>query len=67
MSDLYAPVSGEVVAVNDALQDTPENVNNDPYGMGWILKIKMTDGPNWTLAGRRGLRHVRAIAVRKAP
>lgn len=43
VSDLYAPVSGEVVAVNDALEDTPETVNSDPYGEGWIIKVKMSD------------------------
>lgn len=42
VSDLYAPVSGEVVAVNEALNDAPELVNDDPYGKGWMLKIKMT-------------------------
>ena len=42
VSDLYAPVSGEVVAVNEALNDAPELVNDDPYGEGWMLKIKMT-------------------------
>ena len=39
-SDVYAPVSGEVVAVNDAVADAPETVNKDPYGAGWILRIK---------------------------
>ncbi|MEO0796612.1 MAG: glycine cleavage system protein GcvH [Verrucomicrobiota bacterium] len=39
-SDLYAPISGEVVAVNDGLEDSPEIVNNDPYGEGWMIKIK---------------------------
>ncbi len=38
-SDIYAPVSGEVIAVNDALADTPEDVNNDPYG-SWFFKLK---------------------------
>ena len=42
VSDLYAPVSGEVIAVNEALQDAPEQVNDDPYGSGWMLKIRMT-------------------------
>ena len=42
VSDLYSPVSGEVVAVNEALDDAPELVNDDPYGKGWMLKIKMT-------------------------
>ena len=42
VSDLYAPVSGEVVAVNEALIDAPEQVNDAPYGGGWMLKVKMT-------------------------
>lgn len=42
-SDLYAPVSGEVIAVNEALDDAPENVNNSPYGDGWLCRIKMAD------------------------
>ncbi len=37
-SDIYAPVSGTVVAVNDTLEDAPENVNEDPYGDGWFFK-----------------------------
>ncbi len=43
VSDLYAPVSGAVVEVNDALADTPELVNEDPYGEGWIVKVTMSD------------------------
>ena len=39
-SDLYMPVSGEIVEVNDALEDTPEVVNSDPFGEGWFIKIK---------------------------
>lgn len=39
VSDLYAPISGEVIAVNEALEDAPELVNADPYGEGWILAI----------------------------
>jgi len=42
-SDAYAPVSGEVTEVNADLEDTPEMVNNDPYGDGWMFKIKMSD------------------------
>ena len=42
VSDLYAPVSGEVVEVNEALTDAPEKVNDAPYGDGWMLKVKMT-------------------------
>ena len=42
VSDVYSPVSGEVVEVNEALEDTPENVNSDPYGTGWLFKIKVS-------------------------
>ena len=42
-SDIYAPVSGEVIAVNEALGDTPEIINTDPYNEGWIYKIRVTD------------------------
>lgn len=42
-SDIYAPVSGEIVAVNDALSDAPEQVNSEPYGAGWIFKIRASD------------------------
>ncbi|MFB6220939.1 MAG: glycine cleavage system protein GcvH [Halolamina sp.] len=44
VSDLYAPVSGEVVAVNEDLHDQPELVNEDPYGDGWMLEIEPSDG-----------------------
>jgi len=43
VSDIYAPVSGEVVAVNDALTNTPELVNNDPYGGGWLFEVVPAD------------------------
>lgn len=39
VSDVYTPVSGEVKAVNEALEDAPETINSDPYGAGWILKM----------------------------
>ncbi len=42
-SDIYAPVSGEIVAVNEALAEHPEKVNEDPYGEGWLFKIKPKD------------------------
>ncbi len=42
-SDIYAPVAGTVVAVNEALEDAPENVNQDPYGDGWFYSIKPND------------------------
>jgi glycine cleavage system H protein len=43
VSELYAPVSGTVVAVNDALADRPELVNQDPYGEGWMLRLTLRD------------------------
>jgi glycine cleavage system H protein len=43
-SDIYAPVSGEVLEVNESLEEAPEKVNADPYGEGWMLRIK-TDSP----------------------
>ncbi|HSK84310.1 MAG TPA: glycine cleavage system protein GcvH, partial [Rubrobacter sp.] len=42
VSDLYAPVGGEVVEVNSTLEDAPENINEDPYGEGWIVKLRTT-------------------------
>ena len=42
-SDVYAPISGEIVAINEELEDAPETVNNDPYGDGWLFRIKATD------------------------
>ena len=39
-SDLYMPVTGEIVEVNDSLNDSPEKVNSDPYGNGWMIKIR---------------------------
>lgn len=41
-NDIYAPVSGEVVEVNEALAESPESVNNDPYGDGWLVKVKLS-------------------------
>lgn len=43
VSDLYAPVAGEVVAANDELSGHPELVNSDPYGAGWMLRIRLND------------------------
>lgn len=42
-SDIHAPVSGEVIAINDDLKDSPEIINTSPYDKGWILKIRMSD------------------------
>lgn len=43
VSDLFMPVSGELIEFNELLEDTPEKVNDDPYGAGWMIKIKVTD------------------------
>jgi glycine cleavage system H protein len=43
VSDVIAPLSGEVTAVNDALADKPETINDDPYGEGWLVKVKLSD------------------------
>jgi len=43
VSDVFAPLSGEVVAVNDALSDKPETINADPYGDGWLVKVRLSD------------------------
>jgi glycine cleavage system H protein len=43
VSDMFMPVSGEVLEFNEALADSPEKVNKDPYGEGWIVKVKISD------------------------
>ncbi|HEX9092928.1 MAG TPA: glycine cleavage system protein GcvH [Coriobacteriia bacterium] len=43
VSELFSPVSGEVVSVNGDLDSTPETVNEDPYGSGWMIEVRMTD------------------------
>lgn len=43
VSDLFMPVGGEILEVNPALEDSPDLVNNDPYGEGWMIKIKISD------------------------
>jgi glycine cleavage system H protein len=43
VSDVIAPVSGEIVEVNAALKDSPEQINDDSYGEGWLVKVKLTD------------------------
>ena len=43
VSDVIAPLSGEITEVNEALSEAPEKINGDPYGEGWLVKIKMTD------------------------
>jgi glycine cleavage system H protein len=43
VSDVIAPLSGEIVEINGALADTPEKINQDPYGEGWMVKVKLSD------------------------
>jgi glycine cleavage system H protein len=43
VSDVFAPLSGEIVAVNEALSDAPEKINEDPYGEGWLVRISLSD------------------------
>jgi glycine cleavage system H protein len=43
VSDVFAPLSGEIVEVNEALSDGPERVNSDPYGEGWMVKVRLSD------------------------
>ena len=43
VSDVFAPLSGEIVAVNEALADSPEKINQDPYGDGWMVRVKLSD------------------------
>ncbi len=43
VSDVVAPLSGEIIEVNLGLGDTPENINNDPYGDGWMVKVRLSD------------------------
>ncbi len=43
VSDVFAPLSGEIVEVNPALGDSPEKINEDPYGEGWMVKVKLSD------------------------
>ncbi len=43
VSDLFLPLTGEIIAFNEDLESTPENVNSDPYGAGWMIKIKITN------------------------
>ena len=43
VSDVYAPLSGEIVAVNEDLADNPEKINEDPYGEGWLVRVKLSN------------------------
>ncbi|ABG06088.1 glycine cleavage system H protein [Rubrobacter xylanophilus DSM 9941] len=46
VSDLYSPVSGEVTEVNTSLEESPEKVNEDPYGEGWLLRVRLSEEPD---------------------
>jgi glycine cleavage system H protein len=46
-SDLYMPMSGEIAEINEVLEDEPELVNSDPYGQGWMIKIKPSNRDEW--------------------
>ncbi len=61
MSEVYAPVDGEVVAVNEALADHPELVNSEPYGDGWMVEIKLDASADDTLAGLLDAEAYRAL------
>jgi glycine cleavage system H protein len=43
VSDVYAPLSGEITEVNDTVSESPETINDDPYGAGWLVKVKLSD------------------------
>jgi glycine cleavage system H protein len=47
VSDLFLPLSGEIIEFNDSLESSPETVNSDPYGAGWMVKVKVSDLSQW--------------------
>lgn len=47
VADLFSPLSGKVVEINETLSDQPDIVNSDPYGVGWMVKIKIPDEKEW--------------------
>tara|TARA_B110000483_G_scaffold240458_2_gene321110 strand:- start:573 stop:953 length:381 start_codon:yes stop_codon:yes gene_type:complete len=49
VSDLFMPVAGQIIEFNEILEEEPEKVNNDPYGEGWMIKIKITDSTDLDL------------------
>lgn len=58
-SDIFTPVSGEVIAINDELEDSPELVNSDPYGDGWLFRVKLADPSDLEeLLSATGYQHV---------
>ena len=58
VSDVIAPLSGEIVEVNSALGDTPEAINDDPYAEGWMVKIRLSNRARWTADGRAAYEHL---------
>ena len=46
-SDLYMPMAGEIVEINEALEDSPETINDDPFGAGWMIKFKPSEPSEW--------------------
>lgn len=48
-SDIYCPVAGEVIAINEILENAPETVNQDPYGEGWMLRVRLASAPSGLL------------------
>ena len=61
-SDLYLPVAGEVIAVNEALLTTPELLNSDPYGQGWMVKIRIAEGVGALMSADAYEKHAEASA-----
>ncbi|MFO7166962.1 MAG: glycine cleavage system protein GcvH [Chloroflexota bacterium] len=61
-SDLYLPVAGEIIAVNEALLNSPELINSDPYGEGWLVKIRVAEGVGALMSAEAYERHVEASA-----
>jgi len=58
VSDLFMPITGEVIEFNEALEDQPELVNSDPYGEGWIIKVKKTDTNETNLLDAKAYKEV---------
>lgn len=57
-SEIYCPVSGEVIEVNSALEDAPERVNEDPYGEGWLFKIRLSGEPDGLMDADEYANHI---------
>ncbi|MBB6120748.1 glycine cleavage system protein GcvH [Nocardiopsis algeriensis] len=52
VSDLYSPVTGEVVEVNEVLESAPETINSDPYGLGWLFRVRVSGEPSGLLSAQ---------------